>query len=659
MEPNEFRRLQEARDLFLKRYANGERDFTGIDLRSVSFCRRGDTVLNKINLSKANLHKVYLLGAMLFEANFTEANMEKMNLEEAYLIKANLSRANLKEAKLSKANLTESDLRGANLTGADLSEANLTEADLRGADLTEADFTKTDLTGADLSGANLTNVRISEETVLYQTILSDHKPDEFHFRVIDGEELLKSHARGKMEFNHMIIYRADLSNANLEGVDFGNTKFKYVNLSGANLRFAELSRAKFIHCNLSNADLSSSIQVITKFIYSDLRGVQRKGVIDGNSSKYFEVNLEGADILPRNEEPFWFGCDNGDGGRTYWNFNLARNGGCTPTVRDKFLKPWDAKYRFLESWPDEERGFTGIDLRNIHRSPRMLNNINLSEANLQGAYLRNEMLFRANLTMANMEGTDLSHSCLINANLSRANLQEAKLRKTNLTEADLKAANLTQADLRGADLTKADLKGANLTGSDLRGANLIEADLSGANLTKARISEETVFYQAILPDRKPDESHFRVIEGEELLKSHGRGKMGLRNMIIYRADLSNANLEGIDFTGAKFKYVNLSGANLRATNLSCATFIHCNLSHADMAGSIHVSTHFIHCDLSSSQRGDIIENRSTYVEVNFEGSKFPACGEEFCYYYGVIRDDGKSLPGYTYRLYPIDIDIPF
>ena len=332
MEPNEFRRLQEARDLFLKRYANGERDFTGIDLRSVSLCTRGDTVLNKINLSKANLRKVYLHGAMLFEANFTEANMERINLEEAYLIKANLSRANLKEAKLSKANLTESDLRGANLTGADLSEANLTEADLRGADLTEADFTKTDLTGADLSGANLTNVRISEETVLYQTILSDHKPDEFHFRVIDGEELLKSHARGKMEFNHMIIYRADLS---------------------------------------------------------------------------------------------------------------------------------------------------------------------------------------------------------------------------------------------------------------------------------------------------------------------------------------NANLEGIDFTGAKFKYVNLSGANLRATNLSCATFIHCNLSHADMAGSIHVSTHFIHCDLSSSQRGDIIENRSTYVEVNFEGSKFPACGEEFCYYYGVIRDDGKSLPGYTYRLYPIDIDIPF
>ena len=305
---------------------------------------------------------------------------------------------------------------------------------------------------------------------------------------------------------------------------------------------------------------------------------------------------------------------------------------------DELKRQKEARDLFYKRYADGERDFTGIDLRNIHRCSGMLNEINLCRANLQGNYMCGSMLFQANLSGANMEGTDLSNSYIINANLSGANLKEAKLRNADLTEANLSGANLTRADLRGADLTR--------------------ADLSGANLTKVRISEETIFYKTILPDCKSEEFHFRVIEGEELLKSYARGKMEFSRMVIYRANLRGANLEGIDLRRTKFKYVNLSGANLRFADLSGAKFIHCNLSHADLFCSIHDGTQFIYSDLRGVQRRGVNENMSWYVEVNLEGGDLCG-GEEPSTYYHVIRDDGEFIPGPTRWLYPLDFDVLF
>lgn len=53
---DELKRQWEARYLFYKRYANGERDFTGIDLRNIHICGE---IINEINLSVANLQGLY------------------------------------------------------------------------------------------------------------------------------------------------------------------------------------------------------------------------------------------------------------------------------------------------------------------------------------------------------------------------------------------------------------------------------------------------------------------------------------------------------------------------------------------------------------------------------------------------------------------------
>jgi uncharacterized protein YjbI with pentapeptide repeats len=137
--------------------------------------------------------------------------------------------------------------------------------------------------------------------------------------------------------------------------------------------------------------------------------------------------------------------------------------------------------------------------------------VNLQEAELYGADLRDAYLARANLF-----GAKLEQASLASANLYQANLGLAKLDAAVLSGADLKGAFLIGADLGSADLTNADLSLANLylatliltdltrarlaytklagaqfgetilTGADLTGADLSDSDLGDSDLTDAK-----------------------------------------------------------------------------------------------------------------------------------------------------------------------------
>lgn len=104
----------------LQRYAMGDRNFAGIDLRGMH--------LAGINLEGANL-----IGAML-----NGANLSRARLDGAKLVIADLTAANLTGTSLKKAKLIGSILDRTNLTGADLSYADLTDVDLESVELSKA-----------------------------------------------------------------------------------------------------------------------------------------------------------------------------------------------------------------------------------------------------------------------------------------------------------------------------------------------------------------------------------------------------------------------------------------------------------------------------------------------------------------------------------------
>lgn len=86
--------------------------------------------------------------------------------------------------------------------------------------------------------------------------------------------------------------------------------------------------------------------------------------------------------------------------------------------------------------------------------------VDLSNANLVAADLRNAYLWRANLSGANLSYADLS-----GANLWNAELIQAQLVRTNLSNADLANADLSEAKIDETIFDGARLTGVNLSGS--------------------------------------------------------------------------------------------------------------------------------------------------------------------------------------------------
>jgi Pentapeptide repeats (8 copies) len=129
----------------------------------------------------------------------------------------------------------------------------------------------------------------------------------------------------------------------------------------------------------------------------------------------------------------------------------------------------------------------------IEKDPRI---VDISRAELDGAYLRLFNLSEANLSGANLSGTNLSGANLSGADLccstSNEGTRPTQLVRAILTGADLRNAHLRNADLRNANLERAKLSDADLSGANLQGANLSEADLRNANLQGAYYNTKRV-----------------------------------------------------------------------------------------------------------------------------------------------------------------------
>lgn len=113
--------------------------------------------------------------------------------------------------------------------------------------------------------------------------------------------------------------------------------------------------------------------------------------------------------------------------------------------RRNLIKRYEEEIDDFRGWHEQEAMYRNVG--NIRR----LNQLGITEINLENTYL-------------------------VRANLRGANLTKAKLRRANLEGANLQGASLEQADLNGAVLYKTNLQGAKLTRANLKGTNFIGSD---------------------------------------------------------------------------------------------------------------------------------------------------------------------------------------
>jgi hypothetical protein len=131
--------------------------------------------------------------------------------------------------------------------------------------------------------------------------------------------------------------------------------------------------------------------------------------------------------------------------------------------------------------------------------------IDLSNAELDGANLSSMNLRNANFSHASMKGANFANSDMSSTTFALADLENALFFFSTLVGADMRGANLLNASLEDAKLAGADFSHANLTGAmmahaDCKNIDLVNANLTGANLTGANLESAKV--SSVVYDRK-------------------------------------------------------------------------------------------------------------------------------------------------------------
>ena len=160
--------------------------------------------------------------------------------------------------------------------------------------------------------------------------------------------------------------------------------------------------------------------------------------------------------------------------------------------------------------------------------------------------------------------TLLSTNKCVGCNLIDVDLTEAQLSESNLSR-----AKMNNAILYRADLSHADLSGTVLLNVNLEKANLDDTNLSGNVFSYTHINGAS-FRGTVFPDNFDFTKNPTVAQADPLFYKY---------VDFSGAQLQNAIMVGVDFTGATFSYADLSGANICDAKFVGDYFVGTNLSH--------------------------------------------------------------------------------
>lgn len=227
---------------FLQRYEEGERNFSGTDLRGAKL---GHAVFQDVDLSNSNLENVNLSWSELGSVDLSSSNLRNIYLEGAQWYRLKIREVDMSGAQLDHTNIENCDLTASIFNSIHafqscMNECDLADAIFRDADLHEFSFRKSNLTNSDMSGAVLADLG------WYQANFSN------------------------VNLSRCLVV-ACLADVNLENADLRESilyldaeKFSGLNLEGSDWAGAIYYSRRGRFVNSENVDFSSVIQVTSK-----------------------------------------------------------------------------------------------------------------------------------------------------------------------------------------------------------------------------------------------------------------------------------------------------------------------------------------------------------------------------------------------------------
>ena len=106
-----------------------------------------------------------------------------------------------------------------------------------------------------------------------------------------------------------------------------------------------------------------------------------------------------------------------------------------------------------------------------------------------------------------------------------------------------------------------------------------------------------------------------------LVENYAAGKRDFSKAELGNADLQGINLKGSDLSYADLSEANLSGANLRGTDLSFADLGQANLKDSDLRGALLMSANLRQADLKGTKLEKADYDRGTHFPQDFDPVK--------------------------------------
>lgn len=303
---------------------------------------------------------------------------------------------------------------------------------------------------------------------------------------LSGLNLSDSDLRGR-NLHLAKLQGADLSGSNLVSAKFVDLDLFNVNLSRASLLYAELNGANLSHAILQEADLRGAKISGVDFSHADLT---RANLSDFLPEEYGETLLD--------DDAFDYMLERSG----YAYVNLSHAILREAKMQRRLLEPAN-----LTGADMTEADFTGSRIASASLTGAILNSANLSKCHIltcdfSGAKMRDVDFSESQCVNSNFANADMS-----GANLKRFIVDdaepdsEASWNNVDLTKANLRGAFLARVSFRNANLTCAKFHGAKLYAADLSNANLNDTDFTGAVLTCADFTGANFFpFSTILPD---------------------------------------------------------------------------------------------------------------------------------------------------------------
>ncbi len=379
-------------------------------------------------LQHCDLSGLSFKGRDMSNADFTGSVMVETNFEKTNLSYSVFYACDLRKANFSNANLIRADLRGACLRGAIMLNANLMEADLREGSYATFDPEK---------GLTFTS-------------------DNAVWKEGTGGVDMRGANLGSVKLSGAVAI-----NSNFEDANLSKSVITHGNLSGANLTGANLAGADLSQCELKNVTLRGANLAGTMMDFSNLENVDMEGALTdkavGHTLDKLPLTLE--ELIAQHQ--LWLKTQGAEG------------------------KKLDLSDHDLRGGPS----LVGANLTMLIAERSIWYGRDLSQINLQAAFVRNGDFRHCNFMNADLRGTNFAKCMMVGAKFHKAHLEPLYFEGKRSLKTSFAGANLRYTDFSGANLKDVDFTGADLTSANFIGADLTNAILTNANMTDAKMEK--------------------------------------------------------------------------------------------------------------------------------------------------------------------------